>query len=160
MQKTDILKAPIPGMSLTTEPGGRPWEQPPQLNTVAEVVDFYTDRMTNPEMVSSLLTLVEKNMPLYDITKSLTTINVMKGMHSVDTGMLVQPVLVEMLKTLAELNDIGYIITREDMEKQTTVDRRVAEEAIKEVKMAGEMQTGEKEMEEEKPKGLMARGER
>lgn len=160
MLKTDVLKAPIPGMSLTSKPGNRPWEQPPQLNTVAEVVDFYTDRMTNPEMIGHLLKLVENNMPLYDISKSLTTINVMKGMHSVDTGMLVQPVIVEMLKTLAELNDIGYIITREDMEKQMSVDRSVAEAAIKEVKMAGEMQMGEEEMEEEKPRGLMARGER
>lgn len=160
MLKTDVLKAPIPGMSLTSEPGNRPWEQPPQLNTVAEVVDFYTDRMTNPEMIGNLLKLVEKNMPLYDISKSLTTINVMKGMHSVDTGMLVQPVIIEMLKTLAELNDIGYVITREDMEKQMSIDRSVAEAAIKEVKMAGEMQMGEEEMGEEKPRGLMSRGER
>ena len=37
----DFLEAPIPGMSLTTEPGSVPWEQPPQLVTIQQVADFY-----------------------------------------------------------------------------------------------------------------------
>ena len=160
MQNLDVLKAPIPGMSLTTEPGARPWEQPPKLTEVSDVVDYYTEKFTNPEITDSLLKLVENNIPLYDLTKSLTTISVMKGIHSIDTGMLVQPVIIEMLKTLAELNDIGHVITREDMDKQMSVDKSVAEAAIKEVKMANEAPKIEKEILEEKPKGLMARGEK
>lgn len=160
MKSSDVLNAPIPGMSLTTEPGNRPWEQPPQLVEVSEVVDYYTEKMTDPEVIDALLKMVEKDIPLYDLTKSITTINVMKGLHSIDTGMLVQPVIIEMLKTLAELNDIGYVITREDLQKQMSVDKGVAEAAIKEVKMAGAAQTAEEEMIEEKPRGLMARGER
>ena len=33
-----MFNAPIPGMSLTTEPKGRPWENPPQYDDVDDVV--------------------------------------------------------------------------------------------------------------------------
>ena len=39
LDKPDLLDAPIPGQSLTSEPGNYPWEQPPQLNTVDEAVE-------------------------------------------------------------------------------------------------------------------------
>ena len=32
------LNAPIPGMSLTTEPGNRPWENPPQIVTIDDAL--------------------------------------------------------------------------------------------------------------------------
>lgn len=160
MKNKDFISAPIPGMSLTTEPGARPWEQPPQLNTIAEVVDFYTEKLSEPEVIYAMLQVVKSNIPILELTKSLTTTHIMKGIHSVDTGMLVQPVIVEMLKTLAELNDIGYVITRKDMEKGMSIDKNIVKEAIEEVRTAGEISMNEGDMEEEKPRGLMARGER
>lgn len=157
MAKTDLLTAPVPGMSLTTEPGARPWESPPQLSKLSEIVDYYTDRFTDPELVDSALEAIRNDAPLYEMTKGLVNGGVMKGIHSVDTGMLVVPVVVEMLKTLAELNDVGYIIEQADKEKMTSVDKRVAEAALKQVKEA-EQQRIEEPVEEPMPKGLMARG--
>ena len=43
----DLLQGPIPGMSLTKEPGEYPWERPTQLTTVEEAVEYYTDRVLN-----------------------------------------------------------------------------------------------------------------
>lgn len=158
MAKTNLLQAPIPGMSLTVEPGSRPWEKPPQLVKLSEVVNYYTDKFTDPEVVDSMLEAIRNDAPLYEMTRGIVNYAVMKGIHSVDTGMLVIPVVVEMLKTLAELNDIGYVIEQADKDKMTSVDKRVAEAAIKEVKMA-EQSRGETPTEEEPmPKGLMARG--
>lgn len=158
MAKTNLITAPIPGMSLTSEPGNRPWEQPPQLSKVSEVVDYYTDKLTDPELVDALLDAFSKDAPIYETTRGIINYGVMKGIHSIDTGMLVLPVVVEMMKTLAELNDVGYIIEQADKDKMYSVDKRVAEAAINEVKTA-EMQRQEQPMEEEMPKkGLMARG--
>ena len=36
--------APTPGQSLTTEPGGRPWETPPRQTEAFEVLGFYADK--------------------------------------------------------------------------------------------------------------------
>ena len=38
---TEMIDAPIPGQSLTNEPGSYPWEKPPKLNTVDEVISNY-----------------------------------------------------------------------------------------------------------------------
>ena len=157
MAKPNLLQAPVPGMSLTSEPGGRPWEKPPQLNKLSEVVDYYTEKLIDPETVDSMLDAIRNDAPLYEMTKGLVNVGVMQGIHSVDTGMLVVPVVVEMLKTLAELNDVGYVIEQADKDKMASVDKRVAEAAIKEVKTA-EQQRTETPVEEPMPKGLMARG--
>jgi hypothetical protein len=157
MAKPNLLLAPIPGMSLTTEPGARPWEQPPQLVKLAEVVDFYTEKFTNPEFIDDMLEAIKNDAPLYETARGLILMNAMKGIHSIDTAMLVMPVVVEMMKTIAELNDVGYVIEQADKEKMTSVDRRAAEAAIKQVKETEQQRTEEPE-EELMPKGLMARG--
>ena len=45
----DQFNAPIPGEMLTAEMGARPWQRPPQFNTVEEVIDFYTDKLKDPK---------------------------------------------------------------------------------------------------------------
>lgn len=157
MENKHLLDASIPGMSLTKEPGSRPWEQPPQLNTLAEVVDHYTERLTNPSIVNSVLEAVSKDAPIYEMTKSLVTANVMRGIHSIDTGMLAMPVVIEMIKTLAELNGVGYIVEQADKDNMYSVDPKVAQAAIQEVSEAAQQRQEPQEMEAPK-KGLMSRG--
>lgn len=160
MAKTDFINAPIPGMSLTSEPGNRPWEQPPQLTKLSEVVDYYTDRLMEPELVDALLDAVSKDAPIYETVMGLINYSVMKGIHSVDVGALVSVVVVEMVKALAELNNIGYVITQTDKEKMFKIDDKIARDAINEVKQA---EQGRSLPEEETPepavgRGLMAKG--
>lgn len=160
MAKSDLINAPIPGMSLTVEPGNRPWEQPPQLNTLSEVVDYYTERLTEPELVDALLDAVSKDAPIYETVMGLINYSVMNGVHSVDVGALVSVVVVEMVKTLAELNDIGYILTQSDKKANFTINEKIARDAINEVKQA-EKQRAEPKEEMPAPvasRGLMAKG--
>jgi hypothetical protein len=162
MAKIDFLSAPIPGMSLTTEPGNRPWEQPPQLTKLSEVVDYYTDRLTEPELVDSLMDAISNDAPVYETVMGLVNYSVMNGVHSVDTGMMVSVVVVEMIKALAELNGIGYILTANDKEKMTRVDSKIARDAIREVTQAANQPPPVKEEVPESvtSRGLMAKGAR
>ena len=66
------LNAPIPGMSLTTEPGNRPWENPPQLNTVEEAIEYYTDKLTEPEKIDYLLEALSLEVSVEAIADALT----------------------------------------------------------------------------------------
>ena len=52
------LDAPVAGMSLTAELGARPWQKPPQYNTVDQAVDYYITRL-NTEDVSEQVIDVE-----------------------------------------------------------------------------------------------------
>lgn len=149
------LTAPIPGQSLTVEPGSVPWEQPPQYVTLDDVASFYSDRMNNPEAIHELMGLLERNIPVDAICNGMVKMGLMKGYHTVDTGFLVTPILAEIITTLADLNDVSYKMTAEEVGKDTKVSPTILKELIKEAK------TKVKSNPEAKVerKGLMARGE-
>ena len=47
--------APIPGMSLTGEPGNSPWEQPPKYDTVEESLAYYLEKLDNEDLLDETL---------------------------------------------------------------------------------------------------------
>jgi hypothetical protein len=127
----EFLEAPIPGMSLTTEPGNSPWEQPPQLVTLQEVADFYINKLTeDQEAIDKTLDAIEAGAPLQILADTVITFNMMKGNHTIDVGFLVMPIIVEMFITLAELNNIEYFITLEDSIKGKVLDRDMVEKIV------------------------------
>ena len=102
------IDAPIPGQSLTAPMNGRPWLKPPQYNTVEEALDYYTTKIMDREFIPELLNIIELGIPLTTIANSFQLASVMEGKHSVDVGILVIPVLVELMITLAEANEVEY----------------------------------------------------
>jgi glyoxylate carboligase len=154
-----FLSAPIPGQSLTVEPGSVPWEQPPQFTKLADVVGFYTEKIDNPDIILDLLDALKKDIPILTIVNTLTKAALMKGYHTVDLGFLVTPILVEMIKTIAELNDVPYVVSYEDQVKKERVDPRVIKELIDEMKTKI-TNNPETVVDKESPKGLMSRGEK
>ena len=56
-QREVQVDAPIPGMSLTAPLGGRPWQQPPQMATVEEAIDYYLPKLMDREFLPELLCL-------------------------------------------------------------------------------------------------------
>ena len=103
-----LIDAPIAGQSLTSEVGGWPWEQPPQYSTVEEALEFYLPRLTEPTLQNDLMNVIEMGLPLTTIANALQQGAVMQGTHSLDVGILVMPVLMEMLAYLAEQRGIEF----------------------------------------------------
>ncbi len=130
----DFLHQPIPGISLTGAPGNAPWEQPPQYTTLDEVVDYYSDRLTEPEIMKNLIDSIKRDIPLLTIADGITKVGVMQGMHSIDAAMLVKPVLVELMIAMAEIYDVKYVIDQEDINTQrvmpTDLVQKVVEESV------------------------------
>jgi len=149
-----LLSAPIPGQSLTVEPGSVPWEQPPQYFTIDDVASFYSDKLDNPEAIFQLMSLLEDGIPILTVVNTMVKSSIMKGYHTVDTGFLVTPIIVEIIKTLADLNDVPYTVTAEDAAKENTVNPEIIRQLIKEAKNKVE-KSPEAIVER---KGLMAKG--
>jgi len=103
------IDAPIPGMSMTAPMGGRPWLKPPQFATVEQSLEFYFAKFSDKEFAPELLTVIELGVPLTTIANSFQLASVMEGKHTVDVGILVIPVLVEMMMAMAEANDVEYV---------------------------------------------------
>ena len=113
MLNEPILDAPIPGQSLTSEPGSWPWEQPPRMNTVDEVIENYLPMFEDEDLIIDFVNQMEAGIPIATLVSVITKSGVMSGAHSIDTGLLASPVLVEMFISVAEASEIKYTIGTE-----------------------------------------------
>ena len=154
-----FLNAPIPGESLTTEPGNRPWENPPQLTSVEEATEYYTQRILGDvENHDSVLDMLETGLPVANAASILNKTSVLNGVHTIDVGILITPIIEELLMTVADIYDVRYIPSVDDLVKGSTISSRQARLLLKEVKESKNKPVVEEPMEEEaKPRGLMAK---
>jgi len=149
------INAPIPGMSLTTEPGNRPWENPPNLVSIEDAMEFYTKRILGtPENHDQVLDLIESSLPIRNIANILMKTSVMEGYHTIDVGILVLPVIEELLMSIADIHDVTYVETIDDVFKENTTSRRQARLAVQEMQKSKATPVVKTI---EQPKGLMAK---
>ena len=95
IEQTPNFEAPIPGQSLTGEPKSLPFENPPQLDKVEDVIKFYISNMSQQETMDDIFIALEEGFPLNILVKSILSTGVMEGMHSIDTSLIVAPVVHE-----------------------------------------------------------------
>tara|TARA_R110001583_G_scaffold38788_1_gene125062 strand:+ start:2014 stop:2529 length:516 start_codon:yes stop_codon:yes gene_type:complete len=158
--------APIPGESMMHELGARPWQQPPKYPTTEEALGFYLPRFQNEEFVEGLLDTLELGVPVTSIANTLQTGAVMEGLHSIDVGIIILPVLVEMISYIAEDAGIEFNTGTEGLKTdkltQTKIDvimKRLSDKDTSKEKMIEDMPS-EEVMSEETPQqesGLMSR---
>jgi hypothetical protein len=123
---------PPPGISLTGEPGAAPWERPPQYTTLDEVIDYYSDKLVEETVLPKLIDSIKRDIPLMTIAEGLLKTGVMQGMHSIDAGMLAKPVVVELMIALAEIYDIKYVISADDMTSQRIMPINLVQKVVAE----------------------------
>ena len=159
---TSMFDAPIPGESLAIELGSRPWQQAPEMATVDEAIEYYMERLSTDEFMNQLMDVLELEVPITSIVNTMQLNSVMEGVHSVDVGVLVSPLLVEMIMYMADMAKVDYV---SGLEKPDTSDKlaptKIAKmmnkfkEEVEDVDMQEESSVETQETEE--PKGLMAR---
>ena len=163
--------APIPGMGMTHELGARPWQTPPTYTTVEETSDYYIERMSNPKFKEQLLDVMEMKIPLTTLANTIQLGSVMEGLHTVDVGILMIPILVETMALIGDSSDVDYITGMDDVkaDRPAMTNRIISDlqdkqnldsDVSMEEPMAEDMPMEEsidKEMPMEEPKGLMAR---
>lgn len=128
----DLVK-PIPaGISWTAPPKGRPWTTPPKNTDLSEIAQLYIDKLSSPQIMNSVLDVVETKVPLASMAEALMLNGVNSGVHTIDTGILVMPIIIEMLKTTSEMHGVEYIIFADDKAAEDVVPERVVRQAVKE----------------------------
>lgn len=126
----DVIQ-PVPaGVSWTAPPKGRPWLNPPKFVKIDEIAQGYIDNLTSSSVMNSMIDVIETNVPLASMAEALMLSGVQKGIHTIDAGILVMPVIIEMLKTMAELHSKDYIVFADDGTENNTVPMRIAKEAL------------------------------
>jgi hypothetical protein len=158
------LDAPIPGQSLTAPFGDRPWQNPAQYSSPEEALEFYIPRIMESDFTDQLLDVIEMGIPLTTIANSLQLASVMEGKHSIDVGILIMPVLIELLELIATNAKVDYNKGTELKDtdeisevKMSKIINRMKEKDDEDMEMPVEEPQEEEEMEEDMPTGLMAR---
>lgn len=162
MKIDPFLVGNIPGNSLTVEPGSVPWEQPPRLTTIEEVAQFYTESLSRPEIIEEILGAVKRGAPIFSLANLFIKMGLMKGVHTIHVGFLVTPIIVEIIKTFADINGVKYVVTNDEKVNKNKISPTAARELVREIreqiKSNPEAQLDEAALENvEEKRGLMAR---
>jgi len=153
---------PIPGMGMTHEVGARPWQNPPTYTTVEEAVNYYVERMSTDQFRDQLIDVMEMGIPLTTMANTIQLASVMEGVHTVDVGMMLLPILVELLKSMGDASNVQYVTGMEKTEgaSSPTAPSSIINNMMRQPTEEQEMQPQELPVEEEtddQPMGLMAR---
>ena len=150
------LDAPIPGQSLTAPLGDRPWQKPARFSQPDVALAFYVDRITKEDRANNMLDILENGVPVDVLVDIMQQGGVMEGVHSLDTGIIIAPALVEVISSMAD--NVGIEYTK--FSTGTKDKSATSAEIVFATKDEPQAEVPEIEVEEdieEEPKGLMAR---
>jgi hypothetical protein len=144
----DVVTYTAPGISWTAPEKSRPWQQPPQYTDIMDVANSYIIAFSSENAMDNMLDALETKVPISVIAQSIMLNGVSEGRHTMDAGLLVMPVLMEMMLSIAMLNDIKTVMYPDDYDKDSTVSSRTArlavEKAMKKIEAAAEPAKEEK----------------
>ena len=111
-----------------------------------------------------LVDVMEMGIPVTTLANTIQMSSVMEGIHTVDTGMLVLPVLMEMMMLLGDSAKIDYVSGLENPDKGKTRKSFLAKAASQYKKSLSKTdvkelveESKEEEQEDDTSSGLMAR---
>ena len=153
------LDAPIPGQSLTDEPGNYPWEHPPKTPSIEEATDYVYESIMKPENMERMFTILRMGIPIEALVKIITFSGFLEGRWTVDTAKLLEPIVAMMVAGEAAIAEIPAKVNMGDAEnteffKDMSERKRdmIQAKKMKEMPMI--------EMDTPAPRlGLMAKGE-
>jgi hypothetical protein len=152
-----MLQGPIPGMSLTQEPGNMPWENPPEFSDIYDVMQFYLDRIVNVETEDMLLVSLDEGASVETMAEAVTMSGTMNGRHSLDLAFLVNPYIRELIRYVAESANIEYIDSYAERDRKQKLPYRQVKEVVQEVFNANNKPMETTVIASMPSKGLMAR---
>jgi len=118
-----VFDTAIPGQSLTDEPGGVPWEQPPMVTTPEDAIEYHMNELNSPDVMDNLLGMIDAGIPISVMVSTMLSSAVMNGIHSADVKMLINPLMFSHVKALATAAGIDFKETMADYEDKDEMAR-------------------------------------
>ena len=148
---------PVPGQSLTDEPGNYPWEHAPQFTNVEEAMDGIYDSLTTPKNAQQLIAMLDAGVPVEAIVRVMVFTGFAEGEFNPDVGFIIIEPLMEAVATIGLRAGIKNLkISLSD------IGNKKFKKTMSELKYANEqkeMPADMKEIESKKPVGLLAKPE-
>lgn len=97
-----MFTGPIPGESLTREPKAFPWERPPEMTDPEDVMAMYLEKLNDIDRMASIMDAIELGATIKSMVDMIVRNGVASGIHTIDVGMLVSPVIHAHIKSVAK----------------------------------------------------------
>jgi hypothetical protein len=107
----------IPGQSLTTPPGGMPFEKPPQYPDPEQAAGYLFSRLETPKVMEKAISLMDAGVAIEALAKMLTFTGFSNGKWTPDVAELIQPAVGVYLLGIADRAGIDPVMDMEE-EKQ------------------------------------------
>jgi|TARA_Y100001972_G_C7629669_1_gene316011 hypothetical protein len=144
---------PIPGQSLTDEPGNYPWEHPPQFVETDEAADYLWDKMSEPEIAEQVIALLDAGVPVEAIGRAALFGGFLNGKFTPDVAFIIAEPVMKMILTIGVMAGIKDIkVSMDDITNKNEI--RSAVRLKQEAK-----RIGQEVQEEIKQKGIMSKPE-
>tara|TARA_R100001510_G_C7620824_1_gene181768 strand:- start:348 stop:836 length:489 start_codon:yes stop_codon:yes gene_type:complete len=144
---------PIPGQSLTDEPGNYPWEHPPQFVETDEAADYLWDKMSEPEIAEQVIALLDAGVPVEAIGRAALFGGFLNGKFTPDVAFIIAEPVMKMILTIGVMAGIKDIkVSMDDITNKNEI--RSAVSLKQEAK-----RVGQEVQEEIKQKGIMSKPE-
>ena len=153
----DPFSAPIPGQSLTDEPGNYPWEHPPKNTDPETIVNDLFMRMTQPEALQEILVMLDAGIPVEAIVRVMVFTGFAEGEFNPDVGFIIIEPLMEAVATIGLR--AGVINLKLTISDTGNKDFRKTMSELKLANEQKEMPMPAKQIDNKKPRGLLAKPE-
>ena len=109
-----IFDGPIPGQSLTDEPGNYPWEKPPVHADPMDALEMYMKKLGNEDVIDNVIDMLDVGVPVNTVASAMLTMGFAEGEHSVDTKFILMPFIAAHIKSIADVVGVDYKLDMTD----------------------------------------------
>jgi hypothetical protein len=157
--KYNPFDAPIPGQSLTNEPGNAPWEHPPQMVKAEEALGYVWEKLSEEKNFKRTITLLKFGMPIEALAKVISFSGFLEGKWSVDVAKMLEPTIGQMIATLGTTAKVPMKISLKDQSDSQFLNEMADNElSLDKSKAKAENNLTKKITKPIKSIGLMTRG--
>jgi len=143
---------PIPGQSLTDEPGNYPWEHPPQYPSMEEATEFLWDKMTEPEIAEQIIAMLDAGVPVETLARTALFGGFLNGKFTPDVAFTIVEPVIKMIATIGITANVPNIrISQDDVTNKKEIKSAV------QLKLQAEKTAKEIQDEIKEDKGLMSK---
>jgi len=117
----NVFPDPIVGANFTSNTKNYPWHRPADITDFDPAVDYFIEKMTDPEQQEQVFALLEIETDVVAVVHSLLLQAISKGKIAIDLAILIAGPVARYISIIADESDVKYDMgTSDDNRRRVT----------------------------------------
>jgi len=142
-----LFDGPIPGQSLTDEPGNYPWERPPVHADPLDALEVYMEKLGNEDIIDDITDMLDLGIPINTVAGAMLSSGFQEGLHSIDVKFILKPLIAAQIQSIANVIGIDYKLDMSDY-RDKDAERAEKRKRVLGAKLADMLDVSTNEMDE------------